>query len=243
MWLYLQFVTKSYIYGLNKQLIIIRWSDWVMQIWRGKDPSKEIISPSRSACKPHMNVVEVISTHLTSTHHVHWQHKQKTSSFPFNFDLWMTLCSLIHFLFKGLVRRHADHSIGEVQWCSLLFLLTILVAYTAQHYLNIPSRDVMPSSQQPMRGTSREQNSRAVCECLDLSSGINQTGICPWGGDLIVCTDSTDHTHFIHLQNSQSKIRQSQPLQVCHQEWLCDRVRLYNAMAETPYTKICLLGN
>lgn len=29
-------------------------------------------------------IVEVISTPLTSTHHAHWEHKQKTSSFPFD---------------------------------------------------------------------------------------------------------------------------------------------------------------
>lgn len=190
MWLYLQFVTNCCIYGSNKQLIIIRWSDWVMRVWREKDLSKEIVSPNRSACKPHLNVVEVISTSLTSTHHVHWQHKQKTSSFLFD-STWEWPCtawftSPSRGWSGGMQIIRLGKSSDAVCFSYSPFRLL------TQH--NIPSRDVMPSSQQPMRGTSRKQNGRAVCECLDLSSGINQTGISPWGGDLIVCTDSRPYT-------------------------------------------------
>lgn len=196
-----------------------------MKVWREKTRARKLFFP----VGVHANLIWMYFKLFQPTMFTHTINKKLLYSICF--DLWMTLYSLIHFLVKGLVRRHADHSIGEVKWCGLLFLLTILVAYAAQHYHSIPSRDVMPSSQQPMRETSRQQKGRAVCECLDLSSEINQTGISPWGGD--VCTDSIPNIlHTVYLQNSQCKIRQSHP-QVCHQEWLCDHLIHYN---ETLYT-------
>lgn len=67
----------------KKRLFIIRWSDWVMRVWREKTRAWKFFLP----VGVHANliwIVEDISTPLTSTHHVHWQHKQKTSSFPFD---------------------------------------------------------------------------------------------------------------------------------------------------------------
>lgn len=49
------------------------------------------------------------------------------------------LFGLIHFLVERLVRRYAVHLIVEVKWCSLPFLLTILVAYTVQRYHIFPA--------------------------------------------------------------------------------------------------------
>lgn len=83
-----------------------------------------------------------ILTPLISTHHVHSHHKQKTSSSTF-----VLICEWLRMICSAWFTSSSRGWSGGMQfiwlwkssWCSLTFLLTILVAYTVQHYHIFPA--------------------------------------------------------------------------------------------------------